>query len=243
MATSPLSADRWRAVIRRRVLVTACMIVLWGLAIEARLVHLQVFRHQEFVDRAARQQSRSIETHPKRGEILDREGQVLAYSVDADTVVAVPAQVDDPAGTTDRICQVLDCDDTQRNRIRTRLGQDRLFAYVQRHVSLDAAQRIRELDLEGIGLIKENRRFYPNKELAAHLLGYVGIDNQGLHGLESRYDKEVRGLPGRLLVQTDAHNRAFSRVEWPPTAGVVSRTDNRQVHPVHRRARAARHRP
>ncbi len=220
MATSPLSADRWRAVIRRRVLVTACMIVLWGLAIEARLVHLQVFRHQEFVDRAARQQSRSIETHPKRGEILDREGQVLAYSVDADTVVAVPAQVDDPAGTTDRICQVLDCDDTQRNRIRTRLGQDRLFAYVQRHVSLDAAQRIRELDLEGIGLIKENRRFYPNKELAAHLLGYVGIDNQGLHGLESRYDKEVRGLPGRLLVQTDAHNRAFSRVEWPPTAGV-----------------------
>ena len=220
MAASPLPTDRWRTVIRRRVLVTASLIALWGLAIEARLVHLQVFRHQEFVELAARQHSRSIETHPKRGEILDREGQVLAYSVDADTVVAVPAEVDDPAGTTDQLCQVLDCDDAQRNRIQTRLGQDRQFAYIQRHVSLDAAQQISDLELEGIGLIKENRRFYPNKELAAHLLGYVGIDNQGLHGIESSYDEEVRGLPGRLLVQTDAHNRAFSRVELPPTAGV-----------------------
>ena len=214
------STDRWREVIRRRVLVTASLMLLWGLAIEGRLVHLQVFRHADLVERAERQQSRSIDTHPKRGEILDREGRVLAYSVDADTVVSVPVQVDDPVETTRQLCDVLECDEAQRDRLQTRLGEDRLFAYVQRRVSVDAARRIRALDLEGIGLIKESRRFYPNKELAAHLLGYVGTDNNGLHGLEARYDEEVRGRPGRVLVQTDAHNRAFSRVESPPTAGV-----------------------
>ena len=220
MVSPSSSPDRWREVIRRRVLVTASLMLLWGLAIEGRLVHLQVFRHADLVERAAQQQSRSIDTHPKRGEILDREGRVLAYSVDADTVVSVPVQVDDPVETTRQLCDVLECDEAQRDRLQTRLGEDRLFAYVQRRVSVDAARRIRALDLEGIGLIKESRRFYPNKELAAHLLGYVGTDNTGLDGLEARYDEEVRGRPGRVLVQTDAHNRAFSRVESPPTAGV-----------------------
>jgi len=202
------------------VLVTASLMLLWGLGIEARLLHLQVYRYDDLVERADKQQSRSIVTHPKRGEILDREGRVLAYSVDADTVVSVPVEVDDPVTTTRQLCEVLECDAALHARIQTRLGEDRLFAYIQRHVSVDAARRIRDLDLKGIGLIKESRRFYPNKELAAHLLGYVGTDNEGLHGLEASYDQQVRGRPGRVLVQTDAHNRAFSRVESPPTAGV-----------------------
>ena len=137
-----------------------------------------------------------------------------------DFFVSVPVEVDDPVTTTRQLCEVLECDAALRDRIQTRLGEDRLFAYIQRHVSVDVARRIRDLDLEGIGLIKESRRFYPNKELAAHLLGYVGTDNEGLHGLEASYDQQVRGRPGRVLVQTDAHNRAFSRVESPPTAGV-----------------------
>ena len=220
MAPPSASPDRWRGVLRRRVLVTASLMLLWGLGIEARLLHLQVYRYDDLVERADRQQSRSIVTHPKRGEILDREGRVLAYSVDADTVVSVPVEVDDPVTTTRQLCEVLACDPAQYDRIQTRLGEDRLFAHIQRHVSVDAARRIRDLELEGIGLIKESRRFYPNKELAAHLLGFVGTDNEGLHGLEASYDEQVRGRPGRVLVQTDARNRAFSRVESPPTAGV-----------------------
>ena len=149
------SPDRWREVIRWRVLVTASLMLLWGLAIEGRLVHLQVFRHADLVERAARQQSRSIETHPKRGEILDREGRVLAYSVDADTVVSVPVQVDDPVEATRQLCDVLECDEVQRDRLQTRLGEDRLFAYVQRRVSVDASRRIRALDLEGKEIVEE----------------------------------------------------------------------------------------
>lgn len=221
MATTHPPADRWREIVRRRLVATACVMALWGIAIEARLVQLQVFRHAVLVERAERQQSRTIDTHPKRGEILDREGRVLAYSVDADTIVAVPADVQDPVGTTRQLCEVLECDADQFDVIETRLGQPRLFAYVQRHVSVDTARRVRELDLEGIGVLKQNRRFYPHRELAAHLIGYVGIDNQGLHGLESSYDHVISGQPGKVLIQTDAHNRAFSRIERPPTAGVT----------------------
>ena len=221
MAATSSSRNRWRDVVRRRLLVTTCVMTLWGIAIEARLVQLQVFRHDALVERANRQRSRTVDTHPKRGEIVDREGRVLAYSVDAPTIVAVPADVDEPVETAGLLCAVLECRDEQRDLIQTRLDQDGFFAYVQRHVSVDTERRIRELDLKGIGFLKQNRRFYPNRELAAHLIGYVGIDNQGLFGLESIYDEEISGRPGRVLMQTDARNRAFSRVERLPTAGVT----------------------
>ena len=221
MAATSSSLTRWRYGVRRRVAITACVMSLWGIVIEARLVQLQLFRHDVLVERAQRQRLRTIETHPKRGEIVDREGQVLAYSVDADSIIAVPADVDDPVETTRLLCEVLECRDERRDLIRTRLDTEKLFANVRRHVSVDTARQIRELDLKGIGFLKENQRFYPNRELAAHLMGYVGIDNQGLSGLESSYDEEIRGRPGRVLMQTDARNRAFSRVEHPPTAGVT----------------------
>ena len=87
-------------------------------------------------------------------------------------------------------------------------------------VSPDEEQRVRDLKLQGVGFVKESRRYYPNKELAAHVLGYVGLDNAGLGGLESSFDAQVRGREGKLLVQTDARQqRVFSRVERPATAG------------------------
>ena len=92
-------------------------------------------------------------------------------------------------------------------------------------MSPEQARRVAALNLDGIGFIKESRRFYPNKELAAHLLGYVGLDNKGLGGLESTYDSQIRGKAGTMLVQTDARRHAFARVERPPTAGVDHRAD------------------
>ena len=241
MAAPSSSPSPWRAGVRRRVAVTACVMSLWGIAIEARLFQLQLFRHDVLVERAQRQRLRTIETHPKRGEIVDRAGQVLAYSIDADSVIAVPADVDDPVRTTRLLCEVLECSDEQRDLIQTRLDTEKLFANVQRHVSVDTARQIRELELKGIGFLNENERFYPNRELAAHLIGYVGVDNQGLSGLESSYDEEIRGQPGRVLMQTDARNRAFSRVEHPPTAGVTLELtiDKYIQHIVERELRAA----
>ena len=215
------SSNRWRDVVQRRLLVTACVMMAWVAVIEGRLVWLQVFRHAELVERAQRQRSQTITTHPKRGEIVDREGRVLAYSVDVETIFADPSDVDDPVETARLLCEVLECQDGRQDRLETELDTDRLFLYVQRHVSIDTARQVRELDLEGIWFLKQNRRFYPNRELGAHLIGYVGIDNQGLSGLESSYDEKIAGRPGTVFIQTDARRRGFSRVERPPTAGVT----------------------
>ena len=246
----------WRDTLKRRVLVAACGFAVWVAAIEARLVHLQVVQHAELVARAGSQQRRTIEVHSKRGEILDRNGRVLAYSVDADTVYAVPTDIDEPAATARALCNALnectpadrdalerrlrrrrsfallksdpsseearrvaalglasagidpdtgavyavpariedeeleatasaicggldDCTEAGRDALARRLRRPRDFAYVQRKVSPEEARRVAALGLDGVGFLIEDRRYYPGRELAAHLTGYVGLDNQG----------------------------------------------------------------
>jgi cell division protein FtsI (penicillin-binding protein 3) len=215
----PVTGD-WRATLRRRTIVAAVFLGLWMVGIEGRLVYLQVIRHADLVARAARQQNRTMDAAAKRGDILDRRGRVLATSVDADSVIAVPSAIENPAAAVAALCGALgDCKATERDALTDRLGKTRAFAYVRRQISPEQAHRVAALNLDGIGFLKEDRRFYPNRELAAHLLGYVGIDNRGLSGLESTYDAQIRGKAGTVLVQTDARRHAFSRFERPPTAG------------------------
>jgi cell division protein FtsI (penicillin-binding protein 3) len=210
----------WRPTLNRRVTVAVIVFASWTAAIEARLIFLQVASHDELAARAELQQMRTVDAPAKRGEIFDRRGRLLAYSVDADTIYAVPTEVDDPKKTSAALCGALeDCDAKERLAIAERLSRQRAFVYVKRRVSPAEARSVAALDLDGIGFMKESRRFYPNKELGAHLLGYVGLDNVGLHGIEAAYDKVIRGKPGKVLVQRDARRRAFSRVERSPTSG------------------------
>ena len=212
----------WRATLKRRLVVVAIVFVGWSAAIEARLVYLQVFQHKALSARAERQQMRTIEAPAKRGEILDRAGRVLAYSVDAESIYAVPTDIDDPDRAAADLCGALeDCDARERQAMADRIRRGRAFAYVRRQASPDQARRVAALQLEGVGFMKENRRFYPNKDLAAHVIGYVGIDNNGLNGIEAAYDSLIKGQPGTVLIQTDARRQAFSRVERPPTAGAT----------------------
>lgn len=207
-------------------MVAAGVLACWVLAIEVRLVVLQVWQFEELSARAERQQSETQKTPGKRGEIVDRHGRLLAYSVDADTIYAVPTDIADPAGTAAVLCGALDeCGKKEKDQLIERLSRKRKngsltsFQYVKRRATPIEAKRIAALDIKGIGFIKESKRFYPNRELAAHLLGYVGTDNAGLHGLEATYDKTVRGREGTMLVQTDARGHAFSRLDRPPTTG------------------------
>jgi cell division protein FtsI (penicillin-binding protein 3) len=212
----------WRATLKRRVLVAVVLLLAWAVGIEARLAYLQLARHPEMTARAERQQLRTVETTAKRGDILDRNGHVMAYSVEADSVYAVPTEIEDPAAAAAALCRALeDCSARDREALAERIRRGRAFVYVRRQVSPDQARRVAALELEGVGFMKENRRFYPNKELAAHVVGYVGIDNTGLSGLEAAYDHLINGRTGTVLVQTDARRRAFSRIERPPTTGAT----------------------
>ena len=220
MAEKPAFA--WRVTLKRRLVVAVAVLVAWSAAIEARLVYLQVGRHVDLTERAERQQLRTVETTAKRGDILDRNGRVLAYSVEADSIYAVPTEISDPDAAATALCDALeDCGAGERQTLVERIRRGRAFAYVRRQVTPDDARRVAALDLEGIGFMKENRRFYPNKELAAQVLGYVGVDNTGLQGIEAQYDSVIKGRAGTVLIQIDARRRAFSRVERPPTTGAT----------------------
>lgn len=219
--TEPTS-DNWRAVIGRRVFFAAAIFVLWAAGIQARLLYLQVNRHEDLQSRAERQSARTIDISAKRGDILDRQGRILAYSVESDSVYGDPSQIHDPGAAAAVLCGALgECSSKDQDALSNRLRQKRSFVYVRRQATPAQARRIAKLGIEGIGFIKEDRRFYPKKELAAQLLGFVGVDNKGLAGIEAAYDSQIRGAQGKLLYQTDARQRAFSRLERAPTAGAT----------------------
>jgi cell division protein FtsI (penicillin-binding protein 3) len=213
---------KWRPVLRSRLFVGAIVFGVWTTGIQARLVYLQVVDRADLQARADRQHLRTLTAPAKRWEIVDRNGHVLAYSVDADSVFADPSEIESPDKVAQLVCAALDeCGPRERQEMAQDLRRNSQFVYLARKVSPDEAQRVKALELKGVAFIKESRRYYPKKELGAHVLGYVGLDNTGLAGLESTYDTQVRGTEGKILVQTDARRHALnSRIDRPATAGV-----------------------
>ena len=239
---APPAPFQWRQTMQSRLLVCAAFFAFWTVAIEARLIYLQVLSHAEMTALANKQQLRTFNPPAKRGEILDRNGRVLAYSVDADTITADPSDVEDPEATARLLCQALDACTAEKLRdLVARLKGKGQFAYLARQISPEAARRVKALDLPGIIFYKESRRYYPNRELGAHVLGYVGVDNKGLAGLESAYDSRVRGQEGRILLHIDSKQRArAAREERPATAGdtLESTIDQYLQHIAERELRA-----
>ena len=216
----------WRQTLKRRLVVAAVLGVAWSAAIEARLIYLQVVQYDFLIKEATKQQLDTIELEAKRGDIVDRDGRLLAYNVDSDSVYAVPTDIVDPAATVAALCKALqECTSQERdlyiNRINKRDedGRKKQFAWLSRQISPDQAHRVTEAKIKGLYLRTETRRYYPQRELAAHLLGYVGDGNIGRAGLEEQYQRLVGGESGKLLMQVDAARRPFSRVEQSPTPG------------------------
>jgi cell division protein FtsI (penicillin-binding protein 3) len=214
----------WRATVRSRMLVCAAVFALWTVGIEARLVYLQVIARAELQARADKQQLMTMTAPFKRGAITDANGRLLAFSVDAFTVAADPQHVEDGPKTVRLVCEAVRCDVRRRLELEKEIvdlaAAGRAYIVIQREVSPDLADRVRALDLNGVGLYPESKRYYPNKSLAAHVLGYVGRDNVGLAGLEATYDLIIRGKEGRFLLQVDSRRKAMAvREAVPATAG------------------------
>jgi cell division protein FtsI (penicillin-binding protein 3) len=212
----------WRDTMRSRLTVCAVIFALWTVAIQARLVFLQVVSHKRMMGLADRQQSMTIMVPGPRGEIYDRNGNLLAYSVAGEAITADPTIVPDPAKAAREICAALDdCDGDKLVELRAKLSDtSSRFAYLDRRASDQAVQRVRALGLPGIMTLKESRRWYPKRELAAHILGYVGVDNVGLGGLEGVYNQRISGRPGRIIMLADARRqRVAIREDTPATTG------------------------
>jgi cell division protein FtsI (penicillin-binding protein 3) len=206
--------------------------VCWAVVICGRLVWLQVIHHQDFVDRAARQEQRTFEVAPRRGILYDRNLHELAMTVLADSVYAVPSEIadrQDPEGPAKRqalanaLAKVVHTDPTDRftsaHQIAARLSASRNFAWIARKLDPATIARVKALNLKGVYFQQEFKRFYPNSQLAAQVLGYVGTDDNGLGGMERKFDRELHGVPGRRLTALDAHRHVLGSQEHEPEPG------------------------
>ena len=186
---------RFRINLVLTAFVLVCLVVIW------RAFQLQVLERKVLAQMADRQSHTVIKLNPVRGEIFDRNGVKLAVSVAADSVVADPTKIRDPDQTADRLAEMLDLN---RQALARKLKSKSSFVWIKRQIDPKTADRIKALDLNGVDFVKESKRFYPNKHLASHLLGFVGVDSRGLEGLELGYDRYLRGDGNRWRVKRDA---------------------------------------
>ena len=201
---------------RRKFVTITALVSAWAFLILARLVYLQIYQFDSLTHQAKRQQERTIEVSPVRGVVYDRNFHPLAMSVEVDSIFAVPSEIPNPDQAAKVLAPVLDMSATE---IEKRLTGGRFFSWIKRKVSDTEAKHVRELNLKGIYAQPESKRFYPKRELASHLLGYVGMDGQGLGGIELAYDRSIRGRSGQLLIETDARQHWLNRAGKAPEPG------------------------
>src|ERR1035441_5334442 len=208
---------------RARFWLICLFFLLWALAIAGRLFWLQIVRHQEFVERAEKQQQRTFEVAPRRGVLYDRNLHELAMTVQADSIYAVPTEIDDKKAAARALAQAVHTDpedgQTSEDQIANRLAKNNGFAWIARRVTPEASAMVKALNLKGIYFQKEFERSYPDNQIAAQVLGYVGVDDTGLGGLEQKFEPQLHGVSGRMFTAMDARRRVLGSTEREPEPG------------------------
>jgi len=215
---------------RTRFWLVCLFFLLWFFAIAGRLFWLQIVRHNEFLDRAQKQQQRTFEVAPRRGVLYDRNLRELAMTVQVDSIYAVPSEIDDKQkgawiqSTAQALAPIVHTDpqdsQTSEDQIAARLTSGHSFAWIARRVTPDVAARVKALPLKGVYFQKEFQRFYPDNEIAAQVLGYVGVDDNGLGGLELKFESQLHGVPGRMYTAMDARRKVLGSSEHEPEPGL-----------------------
>jgi cell division protein FtsI (penicillin-binding protein 3) len=193
--------------LRSRALVFAACLALAFLGLLGRLAYLQVFKHEEYSRLAESQHAKTVPLRPKRGPILDRAGQALAVSSRADTLYVTPAKVEDPGRLAARLAPILG---EPARELARKLSVSKKFAPVRRRLTPDMARAVRELREPALTLVEDSLRLYPNRELAAQLVGFEGADGRGLAGIEQVWDGHLAGVEGRAVVERDALGREMT---------------------------------
>jgi cell division protein FtsI (penicillin-binding protein 3) len=199
-----------------RLYILAAVFVFWCLGICLRLVYLQIFRYGNFTQRAQHQQQRTEEVSARRGIIYDRQGRELAMSINVDSVFAVPAEMPNTASTISLVARITKQDPRE---LLAKCEASKTFCWISRKPDPEISARIRSLNLRGIYFQKESKRYYPKNDLAAQVLGYVGMDDAGLSGIEREYEDQLHGRAGQMLISVDARKKWFGSVEKQPEPG------------------------
>lgn len=187
-------------------LVLILFIIGFGIVWE-KIYNIQILQHGKFLNLSNRQYYRTLSPMPVRGTIYDRTGRELAVSVETDSVYANPLALEDPYKTANIISQTLKVDSS---RLIREFNKEKGFIWIKRKITPDEAEAVESLNIKGIGFLKEGKRFYPKKELAGKMIGFVGIDNHGLSGVEHSYDEQLMINPDRLVIEKDAFGRSIN---------------------------------
>lgn len=211
------------ATVRRRLFIIFVFTAIAFVALVIRLGYVQLWMGPELSERAEDLWRRDIPFSANRGEILDRNGTQLAYNISAPTVMAIPAQVTDPRTTATQLANVLNVSEEKVYEAITKRTSIVTLQAGGRKISMEKSREILELDLPGIVIAEDNHRYYPYGRLASHILGFTGIDNQGLTGIELTYDEYLKGMRGSVSFLSDASGREIPNTSAdyvPPKDGL-----------------------
>jgi len=210
-------------------------------AVGARLVYLHCFLNEDVIGRLLSGQQVIVPIASSRGTVYDRNMREIATTVTAQSLHATPSDIQSPAAVAEQIAPIIGVDESDLVRL---LGVKKPFVWLARQLDPAVADRIRDLDIDGLDFISEPRRYYPKSSLVAHLVGITGIDGQGLEGLELRYDEVLRGEDGYMATLRDAKGRALIPLldeHKEPTGGrhIVLTVDEDIQHTVQEALRRA----
>jgi cell division protein FtsI (penicillin-binding protein 3) len=197
---------------KARMILISCLLFICFVLIVGRMFQLQVLKKEQLYKLADRQHHIQIPLVPKRGTIYDRQGNELAVSIEVGSIYADARKIVDIERTANELAAILQID---RAELKERLKRRKSFEWIQRKISSKEVEQIKALRLQGIYFLKENQRFYPNSELAAHVIGFVGLDSRGLEGSEFQYDALLNGKGQVWTMARDAMGREISLGEAP----------------------------
>jgi cell division protein FtsI (penicillin-binding protein 3) len=204
--------DKWT---RYRIrFIGGVFIVLLSVSV-ARAFYLQIYEQEKFANLAEKQHLKVVQITPSRGAIYDATNSALAVSIEMDSLYAEPRNVGDISAVAAKLAPVLG---TTGEALEKKMNASRGFAWLARRLTPEVAAQIRALKIDGLGFIKETKRFYPNAEIGSHVIGFTGLDPEGLEGVEKRFDSTLLGNTGYIVTERDALGRDIG------THGVVTRS-------------------
>ncbi len=221
-----------------RLLIVVGCVALWMGAVFARLGYLQLVEHGTYLTKAHRQQQRTIEVTPKRGAIYDRNMHPLAMSTEVESAYAIPTELgDNKAQAAHLLAGILNI---PRDVLLSKFESGTTFVWVSRKLPPEKSEAVKALNLKGIYTMKENERFYPKRDMAAHVLGYVDLDETGQGGVERQLNKQIGGKAEKILVMADAKQRWFdaSQAQRDEGANVILTLDEKIQYIAERELKA-----
>ena len=203
--------------LRARVLILTAILAVAFTGVTCRLAWLMIVKHGELAQLAERQYSRTVVLQAARGPIVDRQGAPLATSMAAESLFAQPRALGDPVRVAARLAPILD---VPQRELHAMLTSGRSFVWLKRKLTPSEAARVRALGEPGLGFLDEPMRLYPNRELAAQVLGFEGVEG-GLEGIERAWNAALSGTAGKAIVGRDALGREVvtQHVLAPPAPG------------------------